>query len=92
MPIKRVAHRSKMAKKGTKKKNLGWIPSSFDETDLKKPKKEGFLSESAEVIFPRDEAGLAPPAGYWVMFLAFLFRGLSLPAHEFLHGLLFVYG
>jgi hypothetical protein len=25
------------------------------------------------------------------MFLAFLFRGLSLPAHEFLCGLLFVY-
>jgi hypothetical protein len=26
------------------------------------------------------------------MFLAFLFRGLSVPAHEFLHGLLFVNG
>jgi uncharacterized membrane protein (DUF106 family) len=26
------------------------------------------------------------------MFLAFLLCGLSLPAHEFLHGLLFVYG
>jgi hypothetical protein len=26
------------------------------------------------------------------MFLAFLLRGFSLPAHEFLHGLLFVYG
>jgi hypothetical protein len=26
------------------------------------------------------------------MFLAFLLRGLSFPAHEFLHGLLFVYG
>jgi hypothetical protein len=26
------------------------------------------------------------------MFLAFLFHGLSLPAHEFLRGLLFVYG
>jgi hypothetical protein len=26
------------------------------------------------------------------MFLAFLLRGLSLPAHEFLCGLLFVYG
>jgi hypothetical protein len=25
------------------------------------------------------------------MFLAFLLRGLSLPAHKFLHGLLFVY-
>jgi hypothetical protein len=26
------------------------------------------------------------------MFLALLLRGLSLPAHEFLHGLLFLYG
>jgi hypothetical protein len=26
------------------------------------------------------------------MFLTFLLRGLSFPAHEFLHGLLFVYG
>jgi hypothetical protein len=26
------------------------------------------------------------------MFIAFLFRGLSLPTHEFLRGLLFVYG
>jgi hypothetical protein len=26
------------------------------------------------------------------MFLAFLLRGFSLPAHEFLRGLLFVYG
>jgi hypothetical protein len=33
-----------------------------------------------------------PQPGYRVMFLAFLFRGLSLPAHEFLHGLLFIYG
>jgi hypothetical protein len=81
-----------MAKKGTKKQTLGWIPSSFDEMDLKKAKKEGFLSESAEIIFPREEAVPAPPAGYRVMFLAFLFRGLSLPANKFLRGLLFVYG
>jgi hypothetical protein len=58
---------------------------------MKKAKKEGFLSESAEIIFPRDEAIPAPPTGFRVMFLAFLFRGLSLPAHEFLRGLLFVY-
>jgi hypothetical protein len=44
------------------------------------------------IIFPGDEAIPAPPAGYWVMFLAFLLRGLSLPAHKFLCGLLFVYG
>jgi hypothetical protein len=92
MPIKIVAHRSKMAKKGTKKQTLGWIPSSFDETDLKIARKEGFLSESMEIIFPRDKAIPAPPTGYWVMFLAFLLRGLSLPAHEVLCGLLFVYG
>jgi hypothetical protein len=74
------------------KQALGWIPSSFDDTDLKKAKREGFLSESVKIIFPRDEAIPSPPVGFRVMFLAFLFRGLSLPAHEFLHGLLFVYG
>jgi hypothetical protein len=55
-------------------------------------KKEGFLSESAGIIFPRDKDVPSPPAGYRVMFLAFLLRGLSLPAHEFLRGLLFLYG
>jgi hypothetical protein len=41
-----------MAKKGTKKQALNWVPSSFDQTDLMKAKKEGFLPESAAVIFP----------------------------------------
>jgi hypothetical protein len=44
------------------------------------------------VVFPGDERVANPPAGYRVMFLAFLLRGLSLPAHEFLRGILFVYG
>jgi hypothetical protein len=81
-----------MAKKGTKKQAPNWISLSFDEADLKKAKKDGFLLESAAVIFPGDEVVPAPSAGYWVMFLAFLLRGLSRPSHEFLHGLLFVYG
>ena len=34
----------------------------------------------------------SPPPGFTVMFLAYLFRGLSLPAHEFLRCLLFSYG
>jgi hypothetical protein len=71
---------------------LNWIPSSFDEPDLKKAKKEGFLLAAVPVIFPSDECVPKPPKGYQVMFLAFLLHGLSLPAHEFLHGLLFVYG
>jgi hypothetical protein len=57
-----------------------------------KAEKEGFLPESMAVIFPRDEAIPRLPVGYLVMFLAFLLRGLSLSAHEFLCGLLFVYG
>jgi hypothetical protein len=79
-------------KKGARKQALGWIPSAFDGADLKKAKKEGFLLESVEIVFPSTEAIPAPPVGFWVMFLAFLLRGFSLPAHEFLHGLLFVYG
>jgi hypothetical protein len=45
-----------------------------------------------EIIFPSTEVIPAPPPGFQVMFLAFLLRGFSLPAHEFLCGLLFVYG
>jgi hypothetical protein len=60
--------------------------------DLKKVKKEGFLVKSAEIVFPSDEVIPCPPNGFRVMFLSFLVCGLSLPAHKFLHGILFVYG
>jgi hypothetical protein len=92
MPIKKVAHIVKMVKKGTKKMVLNWVPSSFEDTDLKKAKKEGFLPEAAPVIFLGDERVPKPPKGYRVMFLSFLLYGLSFPAHGFLCGLLFVYG
>jgi hypothetical protein len=77
---------------GAKKQALGWTASALDEEDLKKVKKEGFLAECAEIIFPSTKVIPAPPPGFWVMFLAFLLRCFSLPAHEFLRGLLFVYG
>jgi hypothetical protein len=75
MPIKRVVHQSRMAKKGTKKQAFDWIPSSFNDVDLKKAKKEGFMSESVEIVFTSTEAISSPPVGFWVMFLAFLLRG-----------------
>jgi hypothetical protein len=81
-----------MVKKGSGKMALNWVPSSFEDADLKKLKKEGFLSEAAPVIFPGDEHVPKLPKGYRVMFLAFLLCGLSLPAHEFLRGLPFIYG
>jgi hypothetical protein len=31
-----------MAKKGTKTQALGWIPSSFEDADLKKPRGKDF--------------------------------------------------
>jgi hypothetical protein len=92
MPIKKVAHREKMTKKGRSSAATKWVPSSFKESDLKKAKKEGFIPELASIAFPGDERIPKPPSGYRVMFLAFLLHGLSLPAHEFLRGLLFVYG
>jgi hypothetical protein len=79
-----------MMKKGAKKQAVGWTASSFSEVDLVKLKKEGFLAESVEVIFPNTRVIPAPQPGFWVMFLAFLVRGFSLPAHEFLRGLLFL--
>jgi hypothetical protein len=91
MPIKRIAHCKRMAKKGMKKQDVGWTASSFSEVDLAKMKKEGFLAQSIEVIFPSIEVIPALQPGFRVMFLAFLLRGFSHPAHEFLRGLLFVY-
>jgi hypothetical protein len=45
MPIKKAVHRVKMVKKGDKTMALKWVPSSFDETDLKKAKNEGFFQQ-----------------------------------------------
>jgi hypothetical protein len=92
MLIKKVAHKATMVKKGGNKMALKWVPSSFEDSDLKNAKKDGFLPEAAPIIFPGDERVPSPPKGYQVMFLAFLLRGLCLPAHEFLRELLFVHG
>jgi hypothetical protein len=43
MPIKKVAHRAKMVKKGNKKMALNWVPSSFDEPDLKNARRTAFF-------------------------------------------------
>jgi hypothetical protein len=59
---------------------------------LDKAKADGLVSNKDSIIFPITERIPKPPSGYRVMFLAFLLRGLSLSAHEFLRGLLYVYG
>ena len=68
-----------------------WAKSLIAEKDINELKSQGLL-DGMEYQMPGDEEIPNPPEGWRVMFLSFLFRGLSLPAHEFLCGLLFVYG
>jgi hypothetical protein len=81
-----------MGKSKTANTSTSWVPSEFKQTDLTKAQEEGLIAEGDQVVFPSTERIPKPPSGYRVMFLAFLLRSLSFPAHEFLRGLLFVYG
>jgi hypothetical protein len=81
-----------MVKKKSGNPSTSWVPSEFKKSNLNKAQREGFLIGGEQVIFPSTERIPKPLSGYQVMFLAFLLRGLSLPAYEFLRGILFVYG
>jgi hypothetical protein len=92
MPTKKVAHKEKMMKKKSGGAATSWVPFEFEESNLTKAQRKGFPVGAAPIVFPGTERIPKPPSGYRVMFLVFLLRGLSLPAHEFLRRLLFVYG
>jgi hypothetical protein len=77
-------------KKGTA---VGWAGSAVTKNDLSKVRRVGFLPTIAEVMIPDDKVVPRSDDGYRVLFLSFLYcGGISLPAHKFLRGLLFVYG
>ncbi|KAK1619886.1 hypothetical protein QYE76_025403 [Lolium multiflorum] len=70
-----------------------WSASAISNHDINKLRALGFIPASEEDIrLPGSVTRPKPPKGFTVMFAAFLFRGLSLPAHEFLRSLLFFYG
>ncbi|KAK1607929.1 hypothetical protein QYE76_031602 [Lolium multiflorum] len=70
-----------------------WSASAISSRDINKLRNLGFISASEEDIrLPGAVTRPKPPKGFTFMFVAFLFRGLSLPAHEFLRSLLFFYG
>jgi hypothetical protein len=75
-----------------KEKATGWVASTFSKTDLNKLRAAGLLAAATEVMMPVEEIVPHPQQGYQVMFSQCLIRGLSLPVHEFIRGLLFVYG
>jgi hypothetical protein len=92
MRVKHLAQKNKMTKGKTRNAATSWVPSEFKQKDLEKAQADGLISSDDQVIFPSTDRIPKPPSGFRVMFFDFLLRGLSLPAHEFLCGLLFVYG
>ena len=76
-----------------KKMPNSWIKSTCSEADLQELRVAGLiLADESLAKIPAGETIPSPPPGWIVVFLAFFFRGLSFPAHEFLRGLLCVYG
>jgi hypothetical protein len=92
MRIKTLAQKNKMGKSNIANSATSWVPSDFKQKDLETAQADGLISDANQVTFPSTERIPKPPSGFRVIFLAFLLRGLSFPAHEFLRGLLFVYG
>jgi hypothetical protein len=90
MRVKHQAQKQKMTKGMNTATSC--VPSVCTQKELDKARADGLVSDDDHVIFPSTERIPKPRDGYRVMFLAFLLRGLSLPAHEFFRGLLFVYG
>ncbi|KAK1613783.1 hypothetical protein QYE76_019300 [Lolium multiflorum] len=72
--------------------DLEWERSKISHQDLNLMKKLGLMKTKDALCFPSDESYPSPPIEYWVSFIDHLIRGLSTPIHDFLHGLLFVYG
>jgi hypothetical protein len=91
MRVKHLAAKNTMAK-GKTNSATSWVPSAILQKEVEKARTDGLISSNDSIKFPSTERIPQPPSGYRVMFLSFLFRGLSLPAHEFLRGLLFIYG
>jgi hypothetical protein len=92
MRVRTLAQKNKMGKSNTANSATSWVLTNFKQKDLEKAQADGLISDNDQVIFPSTERIPKPPSGFRVMFLAFLLHGLSFPTHEFLRGLLFVYG
>jgi hypothetical protein len=62
-----------------------WVQTKIGDRELASAEKVGLLkNDSMKVLAASPEIIPRPPAGFQVLFLAFLLRGLSLPPHPFL--------
>ncbi|KAK1661626.1 hypothetical protein QYE76_049785 [Lolium multiflorum] len=69
-----------------------WERSKISNQDTNLMKKLGLMKKKEMLRFPSEESYPTPPIEYRVSFVDHLIRGLSTPIHDFLCGLLFVYG
>jgi hypothetical protein len=70
-----------------------WVQTKVGDKELSQAEKMNLLKNTpAESLAAGPEIIPRPPPGFRVIFIAFLLRGLSLPPHPFLRGLLFAYG
>jgi hypothetical protein len=70
-----------------------WVQTKVGDKELSQAEKTGLLKNTpVESLAASPEIIPRPPPRFWVIFIAFLLRGLSLPPHPFLRGLLFAYG
>ncbi|KAK1601099.1 hypothetical protein QYE76_018951 [Lolium multiflorum] len=72
--------------------DLEWERSKISNQDVNMLKRLGLMKKEDAIRFPSEESYPNPPMEYRVSFVDHLIRGLSAPIHDFLRGLLFVYG
>ncbi|KAK1609340.1 hypothetical protein QYE76_033013 [Lolium multiflorum] len=72
--------------------DLEWERSKISNQDANLMKRLGLMKKEGAIRFPSEESYPKPPMEYRVSFVDHLIRGLSTPIHDFLRGLLFVYG
>ncbi|KAK1692491.1 hypothetical protein QYE76_009188 [Lolium multiflorum] len=72
--------------------DLEWERSKISNQDINMLKRLGLMKKEDAIRFPSEESYPKPPMEYRVSFVDHLIRGLSTPIHDFLRGLLFVYG
>ncbi|KAK1652736.1 hypothetical protein QYE76_070541 [Lolium multiflorum] len=71
--------------------DLEWERSKISNQDVNMLKRLGLMKKEDAIRFPTKKA-TQPSNGVRVSFVDHLIRGLSAPIHDFLRGLLFVYG
>jgi hypothetical protein len=70
---------------GVAKIGRDWSASTISNREVNKLRTLGLISSTeSDFRHPGSPSRPKPPKGFTVMFVAFLFRGLSLPTHEFL--------